>query len=226
MPESLATTSGATKCSRLRRLLRVAARFSKSTTLALAVTAIVAWIWSWHRPSHLEGAWWREEDGGRLVSTVDIFGFDQGVVWFAWRRWGFDMEPSPRERAEIRENISAIYEANGGWRFHASRCDWEPYITLSVVTADLPRSPPEPAKAGFIHVRDSKGTSKQNAWRIGLPIWSVALGFASWPGISTFRWWRQRNRQRSKGAGFCRRCGYDLRATPSRCPECGLETNS
>jgi len=38
------------------------------------------------------------------------------------------------------------------------------------------------------------------------------------PLVSAWRVW---NRRRFSGPGVCPSCGYDLRATPARCPECG-----
>jgi hypothetical protein len=49
------------------------------------------------------------------------------------------------------------------------------------------------------------------------PSWSVALITAALPAVCIFR----RTRKRRLAPGLCPTCGYDLRATPERCPECG-----
>jgi hypothetical protein len=62
-----------------------------------------------------------------------------------------------------------------------------------------------------------------------LPLWVALLVTAALPAHRVValararivharqrRWWRARN------TGLCPACGYDLRATPGRCPECGL----
>jgi hypothetical protein len=57
--------------------------------------------------------------------------------------------------------------------------------------------------------------------QVGVPLWFVALLAAPLPvwhaGVLT----RRRLARRRAARNHCVRCGYDLRATPGRCPECG-----
>ena len=57
-----------------------------------------------------------------------------------------------------------------------------------------------------------------NRTAILLPAWFLALLFSLLPALRLSRWIIDRRLNRP---GFCRQCGYDLRATPLRCPECG-----
>jgi hypothetical protein len=53
-------------------------------------------------------------------------------------------------------------------------------------------------------------------WEISVPDWALVLLTAILPAIAVRRMRRDRHI-----TGHCHRCGYDLRATPERCPECG-----
>jgi hypothetical protein len=52
---------------------------------------------------------------------------------------------------------------------------------------------------------------------VWFPHWFLALLFSIFPALHSRATIRSRSRQR----GHCTQCGYDLRATPGRCPECG-----
>ena len=53
-----------------------------------------------------------------------------------------------------------------------------------------------------------------------LPLWFLMLCFAVAPAVRILQLYRKRKARR---LGLCEECGYDLRATPGRCPECGHE---
>jgi hypothetical protein len=58
------------------------------------------------------------------------------------------------------------------------------------------------------------------------PHWALLLLFTILPALSLRQILKgRRTRARLKNA-LCIQCGYDIRSTPSRCPECGLENAS
>ena len=67
------------------------------------------------------------------------------------------------------------------------------------------------------HLRLPIGKENQEI-TIGMPYWAAVLLAGLVPAMVVYR---QMSRRGAVAAGHCARCGYDLRETPERCPECG-----
>ena len=75
---------------------------------------------------------------------------------------------------------------------------------------------------GFDFAHDH-GIGPGRFWVIVFPLW-LPFGLFLLLAVVAVRWFfRDKNRARD---GYCINCGYDLRATPGRCPECGTEAGT
>ncbi|HZL36481.1 MAG TPA: zinc ribbon domain-containing protein [Tepidisphaeraceae bacterium] len=113
--------------------------------------------------------------------------------------------------------------------WHVQDGDEEVLEALDAPIASHEKHPAEQLK-NFLIVRDHLGFYYSSAsetlvpsgsgrtWRIVIPFWLAALllvsPVAGWVIVALRRGSRLRR-------GFCRACGYDLRASAVRCPECG-----
>jgi hypothetical protein len=72
--------------------------------------------------------------------------------------------------------------------------------------------------AGFGLFDKPAGPPGMGTREVFVPYWFLALLTAGGPAAR----WHHARRARSRSLGLCSACGYDLRATPDRCPECGV----
>jgi hypothetical protein len=131
--------------------------------------------------------------------------------------------PPPAVSSEwfVRSNYGVLYFARNqsfgqGWGHEPRPLHWmshEPdrVFSQTVVQQRSPRFACGPFSLG--------GMDRPTMSHVGftVPHWF----FAALAAVLPVLWIRQFWRRRSPPAGTCTRCGYDLRATPCRCPECG-----
>ena len=106
------------------------------------------------------------------------------------------------------------------WPFDHARPDDDIYCCMTVLSPISPvvdRTHLKPRASLRFSYDQGKSEYRDDYLAIRTPYWSFALIFTILPLIVLRRWIRKRNRN----SFACVSCGYDLRATPDRCPECG-----
>jgi hypothetical protein len=144
---------------------------------------------------------WREWDVGWGSPTSSVSAWTSwGRVWVNWGKahGGFELIRSDVEQgwwAGTQEKGPANATYFAGFRYHVN-C------------------------AGF---RVVTGDQYNGRWAVvSIPGWLAILPFMILPARY---FWIRRRRKRLANANHCVSCGYDLRATPDRCPECGALPN-
>ena len=127
----------------------------------------------------------------------------------------YSLYPTPSRRCEVGINFGAVYFATKGSGFVAGR--FKAGSSELVVYDARPRTL-YVGGAGFagLGISDAGTTpgGGQGYFVVSVPLWLPAALLIVLPAVRlAFR--------RRVAKGLCRRCGYDLRATPERCPECG-----
>lgn len=89
--------------------------------------------------------------------------------------------------------------------------------------------PPDRAVVRLLATRASPSAARlalygrpHRALQIEMDAWLAAAAIA----LLGIRWRRRPHGPELDGLSCCRNCGYDLRATPHRCPECGQSKGS
>jgi hypothetical protein len=217
-----AVVSSAGTISPVRRLARYTVNALTVLSILLCMVTVGLWIRSHWRGSYAEKKFlvihppdhsiaekyvrWGLDSGGLQIGTEHLqdFAYKHGPEM---TNEDVIEELQPHYRWRFTSYVASQYPRTA-WEFprHAERSHGFHRMGFSV----------------FLY-RATRQTAEFEEWvyhrrtEVTIPCWFIALVFASLPLARAFGAARQRRWQEGK----CRVCGYDLCATPHRCPECG-----
>ncbi len=204
----------------LRLIVSLAAKTWLAAGLLLAVVGGAAWVQGYRAP--IESAWyWR-----RYAQSHRMNFADEVILTVTSARGGLAARlKSERADYHTRDPDTTTgpgawgaYDARGAWYrlspataypWHAATpptADWQRRLGLQadeILRATGPNSRPE---------------VRSKTWIIVFPPWLLLLPLATYVATRAVLFLRRAQRH---AAGHCPTCGYDLRATTERCPECG-----
>ena len=174
-----------------------------AVSLLLFVAVVVLWVRSywvaegvrWYRPD-VAGARWA---GDSIVSTKGRVLISGTRVEFTWPEYASQFAGSVTSGGVGGLSYVAMEPY---WYLRRDASVWE-RMGFGVEPYDGARS--------LVEVR-------REQFGAYAPHWAFALATSALPAM--WLWWRRAGVRRLR-RGLCPACGYDVRATPGRCPECG-----
>ena len=189
--------------------------FNLMTLLSLALCVAVTALWvrsDFVRDQLRTGSVQINTDAGFVGCTVCESGATELTEWTAgtdsdYFPTGAVPDPSHLQRLESLERIYWTVQSVQDYPLlRVQKGRW-------AIVEGFTRDEPDPPDVSYI-------VSPYVAYRV--PYWPAAVLTGVLPAASAMTAGVRRRRSRSRtGRGLCPRCGFDLRATPGRCPECG-----
>jgi hypothetical protein len=192
----------------MKRLLRIFLNTATSLSLVLFVATIALWVRSylnWDEYFRTITFVW---DGERSKDSAEFMSW---VGWLEGDLYAGRLHP-PRHYWYGSDPVGS--QTRSGWTKDRpqSRAELDQYHS-SVVAGPFDRVPPRWRVMGIAYT-----AMPPHLWELRVPLWHPAVLTLLLPAA---RGLRCRSRRQKIRAGVCLSCGYDLRATPDRCPECG-----
>jgi hypothetical protein len=184
----------------VRRAFHLAAALS----LLLLVAVVVLWARSYAWRDYVN---WNRQPGPDLTWSTWTVETGKGGIHFAYRRSGRWAQgrwvPRPAQTGRRAFGIASVAG---------------PYYPYALNDTIVRGAGFELSEHRHVPEPTSVGSGVVHEIHLVAPLWSAALACCILPAAAARRYRASRLRSRP---GHCAACGYDLRATPDRCPECG-----
>jgi hypothetical protein len=185
-----------------------------AVSLALCLVSAALWVRSQfvERGEELFKSWY---DAGAATYGHNIVGVAPGVFYVATARMHY---ADATGKARMERNLAkGIYAP--GYTYRKSReglhpNTFRPPLTKLEQQGFMFRRSPFPPPG----TRASSSAPTGSLTNLWLPLWLPTALLAIAPALSVAFALRRRHLSRR---GLCAKCGYDLRESPLRCPECG-----